>query len=312
MQIKQVDGKWLAKKSNKAKRWEDVTDIIEFQGDDFCSVMGKAGRTKFHTYLGKSGGRWLQFHGVTSLLGYWGDKKSLEEYIKRNTVVGAYLNNVTSDELEVIKSMIPEDGNVTKDAEKAISKQFPQFRTAMKYTDSILNDTSDWGKKVHAEVEEYIKKAISYGGRLTAVPEGSEQFQLFVKWAIENDVQFIASEKVVYSRKLWSAGTLDFMCRINGKLCIGDIKTNNWLSIKHFFQCGGYAEMIEDKIEGIVVVNLPRTGGIKVAVNEPLGIEADYTLHMPVEKLRNAFKSIVELVKIDKDVSSVLYSVLYS
>lgn len=307
MTLREEKGRWLCTKSKKAKRSEDVTDIIVFDGD-FCSVMGKAGRTEFHAYLHKNGNQWQQMYGVTSLLGYWGEKERLVQW--------AVDRGIEFIRGKLDAGLLPDDlVSVTSCGE--FLDVLEESRTAHKRS---LNDASDKGKDVHAEVEEYIKKAISYGGRMPGVlPVGSEQAQLFMKWAEENNVEFLASEKVVYSKRLWVAGTLDFLCRIDGKLMIGDVKTSNWVSPKHFLQCGAYAKFYEEMeatflyagdvevkrtwpavVEGIVIVNLPRSGGIKIVTNEDVG--------QTVDNLKRSFESVVQLVRTDKDISSNLYN----
>ena len=313
MTLTEKDGRWLCKKSPKAKTVEDVTDIIKFDGD-FASLMGKAGRTEFHAYLHKSGNKWLQMYGVTSLLSYWGEKDKLVQWAvdKACDEVKAYISpqNFAFGLAELV------DGSLDAVVEKA---RFAHKRS--------LNEASSLGTDVHAEVETYINKCIANGGKLPGmVFAGSEQSQLFQNWAEENDVIFLASEKVVYSKRLWCAGTLDFLCEIRGKLYVGDVKTSNWISPKHFLQCGAYASFYEEMgttvdyaegeglngstwsaakwekgepVEGIIIVNLPRSGGIKTVTNDNVG--------MTVDNLKRGFEDVVRLVKMDKDISSNLY-----
>jgi len=284
--LTEKDGRWYCRKSPKAKTQEDVTDIIVFDGE-FCSLMGKAGRTEFHAYLHKSGNKWLQMYGVTSLLGYWGEKEKLVQW-----AVDRAVDSVLADRVLI---GTPEDDEVWRNARQAHKRS--------------LNEASSLGTDVHGEVEEYIKKCIANGGKLAGVVfHGSEQAQLFMKWAEEEGVEFLASEKVVYSKRLWTAGTLDFLCRTKGKLFVGDVKTSNWISPKHFLQCGAYAEFWEEmsytrderRIQGIVIVNLPRSGGIKVVTNDNVG--------MSVDNLKRGFEDVVRLVKMDKDISLNLYN----
>ena len=307
MTLRQVDGRWLCRKSKKAKTEEDVTDIIVFDGD-FCVLMGKAGRTEFHAYLHRSGNKWLQMYGVTSLLGYWGEKDKLVQWAVDKAV----------DSIPVPEPQKDWETDEIRATRSEYERWLKEARTAHKRS---LNEASALGTDVHAEVEAYIKKAIGYGGKLHGVidTDCSEQCQLFQKWAIENDVTFLASEKVVYSKRLWTAGTLDFLCIINGKLTVGDVKTSNWISPKHFLQCGAYASFYEEResihsfpddhtyvrewptmIQGIVIVQLPRSGGIKVVTNTQVG--------MTVDNLKTGFERVVELVKADKLMSSNLYN----
>lgn len=310
MTLKEIDGRWLCRKSKKAKTEEDVTEIIEWVADDVISLMGRAGRTEFHAYLCREKTTWKQMYGVTSLLSYWGEKDKLVQWAVDKTIESFQLGG--------------EDG-ASADG-WVISREYwarltEQARTAHKRS---LNEASDLGTKVHAEVEAYIKKCIEYGGKLHGVGlEGaSEQAREFMHWAMENDVEFLASEKVVYSKRLWCAGTMDFLCRINGKLMIGDVKTSNWISPKHFLQCGAYASFYEEMhplyeigmefsdgrfrpterqkgVEGVVIVQLPRDGGIKAMTNTDVG--------QTVDNLEQGFEKVVSLCRMDKDISSNLY-----
>lgn len=301
MTLRELNGRWLCRKSKKAKTEEDVTDIIEWVADDVVSLMGRAGRTDFHAYLCKEGNRWLQFYGVTSLLSYWGEKDKLVQW-----AVDRAVDSIIADRVAI---GTPDDDEVWRNARSAHKRS--------------LNEASVSGTAVHAEVEAYIKKCIEHGGKLQGVGfNGSEQFLEFQRWAMENDVTFLASEKVVYSKRLWCAGTMDFLCEIGGKLTVGDVKTSNWISPKHFLQCGAYASFFEEmgvevttsealtsvviqhkteqrKIEGVVIVQLPRTGGIKVVTNDQVG--------MTVDNLKSGFEKVVSLCRIDKDISSNLY-----
>ena len=290
MTIKEVDGRWLARKSPKAKTWEDITDLIKFDGD-FASVMGKAGRTTFHAYLHKSGNRWLQMYGVTSLLGYWGEKDRLVQWAVDQAI--DYVGK------ELLYSVYNEDGGYD---EMGWEQTLKLSRTAHKRS---LEAAGASGTDVHSECEEYIKKAIEHGGRLAGViPSGSDQAQLFMKWAEENNVEFLASEKVVYSKRLFTAGTADIFAIWNGKRYLMDLKTSNWMSVKHFFQLGAYSlfdrEMGSEPVEGVAIIHLPRGGGIKVVTNDEIGYS--------VGQLEQAFEHIVGLAKIDKNVSTALYN----
>lgn len=301
MTLRELDGKWMCRKSKKAKTEEDVSDIIEFIAPDVASLMGKSGRTEFHAYLCKQGNRWEQMYGVTSLLSYWGEKDKLVQW-----AVDRGIEYIREYGMASYNELTGEVANyrVTETLLEASSKAHKRS----------LNEAGASGTAVHAEVEAYIKKAIENGGKLPGmVFHGSPQAQLFQKWAEEENVTFLASEKVVYSKRLFCAGTMDFLCEINGRLTIGDVKTSNWISPKHFLQCGAYAEFYEEplkldrvatgsdyeSVQGIVIVQLPRDGGIKVVTNNDVG--------MAVDNLKDGFEKVVQLVRMDKDISTNLY-----
>ena len=79
------------------------------------------------------------------------------------------------------------------------------------------------GTDVHEIIEENIKATISDPTGSYMI-YGNEQVRKFFDWVIENKVKFLASEQQVYSETHWLAGTYDFLCEINGKKYVGDIK----------------------------------------------------------------------------------------
>lgn len=268
MEIKQDGDRWLARKNKKAKTLEDVTDIIKFDGD-FASVMGKAGRTTFHSYLGKIGKRWVEMHGTTSITDKFGDKSKLIQWAVDKAV----------DFIEEIDPMYLSDSDF-KEARYAHRKH--------------LEDAGAHGTDCHTLVEEWINARIH--GTDTFNPEIKE----FIEWAVSNGVTFLASEMRLRSSRLWCAGTADFVCEINGKRYIGDLKTGNYVKFGHFVQCGAYAlyyeEMGYGKIDGIVIAHMPRHGGFKTY------FETD------VDKYKKCFESLVTLSKAESDKSYELYS----
>ena len=91
--------------------------------------------------------------------------------------------------------------------------------------------------------------------------------QNFINWAKKNKVKFLASEKRVYSEKYWFCGTYDFLCEIDKKIWLGDIKTSSGIYPDMFFQTAGYQiceeEMNPDlKIDGHIIVNIKKDGTI--------------------------------------------------
>lgn len=85
-------------------------------------------------------------------------------------------------------------------------------------------EAGDVGTLVHHYIEQVIKG--EHPGLLVH-EEARNAAQRFMDWVSENDVEFLLSEQVVFSKKFNYCGTLDFVCRIHGKLMLGDIKTSN-------------------------------------------------------------------------------------
>lgn len=128
-------------------------------------------------------------------------------------------------------------------------------------------DAGTKGKDAHTIVEELIKKAINTTEGIIGEQEQSKEPQInhFISWAKRNNVKFLASEKVVMSETLWLAGTLDFICEINGKKYVGDLKTSSGIYGREYFaQCAAYRMMAEEEgdtgFEGSVVIRCGKKG----------------------------------------------------
>lgn len=117
------------------------------------------------------------------------------------------------------------------------------------------------GTDVHALIEEYIKLCIEHGGNALTAHRNDPMVQKFIDWAMLNNIRFLASEKQVYSRELWFAGTADFTFEKDGKRYVGDLKTMRkmWDRVP-FFQTAGYMialeEMGEEKYDGSCIINI--------------------------------------------------------
>lgn len=130
----------------------------------------------------------------------------------------------------------------------------------------------DAGTDVHGSLEQIIKTSITQHEGL--IPESiealwnNEQVTKFCNWARENKVKFLVSEMRVYSEAHWFAGTLDFLCEINGKRFIGDIKTSNGIYGREYFaQCAAYRLALEEAgeagFEGSVVIRVGKDGSFE-------------------------------------------------
>ena len=98
-------------------------------------------------------------------------------------------------------------------------------------------DAADMGKFVHNWISEYIL------GRKPQMPV-NEQLQeailAFLDWEKKHKVKFLLTEEPIYSRQHNYAGTLDFICRIDGELVLGDIKTSSGIWTEYWLEVAGY------------------------------------------------------------------------
>lgn len=127
---------------------------------------------------------------------------------------------------------------------------------------------ADVGTLVHKAIEKWIKSGCNEelpiatwcGKDLQA----TKMFMKFVEWKIENNVEFITSEKNTYSEVHWFGGIVDFVCIIKGKRYVGDIKTSNGIFPENFLQMGAYDICLQEqgnpKADGYIIINLLKGG----------------------------------------------------
>lgn len=123
------------------------------------------------------------------------------------------------------------------------------------------------GKDTHSYLEAIIKCAIeeTNGYIPTVVSFPDKQVEQFCQWANKNNVQFLVSEKRMFSKAQMLGGTADFTCIIDGKKYVGDIKTFNRIyDMSPFLQTAGYRFMLEEMGErgffGSVIIMLGKDG----------------------------------------------------
>jgi hypothetical protein len=174
------------------------------------------------------------------------------------------------------------------------------------------------GTEIHAQIEERIRFAIANGGYLGDIRSELPQVQNFIDWAVKNKVKFLYSEEPIYSKEWMNCGTVDFICEIDGKILIGDIKTNGdkrryeWntklnkydytkpvsdIHIPALWQTGAYGKMameesarkLVDRVDGVVIVNIKKSGEF----DEKLDVRYDYNF----TSLVTAYDLVLRLYK---------------
>lgn len=146
-----------------------------------------------------------------------------------------------------------------------------QLELARKAHVRIKDEAAEKGKDVHAEVEEYAKKAISDtdGHAFEANPGYSPLAQKFIEWAVSNEVIFLASEKKMHDPELFIAGTADILLEMNGKKYIADLKTSNGIYPEMFYQVAAYRLLLEkmgEPTDGSLIIRIDKkTGELETA-----------------------------------------------
>ncbi len=149
------------------------------------------------------------------------------------------------------------------DGQEFNTEKFKQICDDAKKAHTQKRDkAAEQGTDVHAVCEEIIKDVIeNSGGMIRSGKNNNKQVQHFLEWAIKNKVKFLESEKRVYDKDLFLAGTADLVCEIDGKKYIGDIKTSSSIyGIEPFAQCAAYAKMLDYDLDGTIIINLKKDG----------------------------------------------------
>ena len=157
----------------------------------------------------------------------------------------------------------------------------------------------DWGTKLHAEVERYIKNTILTEGKAKDTTKYDPMIKSFIDWTEKNKVKFLDSEKHVWSERLWLGGIVDFICEIDGQKWIGDIKTSkSGIYPENFWQCAGYDLMLQEMgmqdIKGYVILNLKQTGDFieKRSVSNGENVKA-FTACLDIYRIQEKIKNQV-------------------
>ncbi len=148
-----------------------------------------------------------------------------------------------------------------------LSQKWSEILTTAKSAHAKKRDTrATEGTDTHAEVEKYVRMMIDQSGGVAQPEPEMENIQPFIGWACKNNVKFLLSEKRVFSKEHFYAGTLDIVLEKDGKTLIADIKTGKAIYPTYYYQMAGYQICLEEmgeKIDGAVVLRLGEDGSFE-------------------------------------------------
>lgn len=252
--------------------------------DNFVVDFGidpKTGREK-HDYLlnGKP------LNGVTSILKILGKGDALTQW-SANLAAKSFSENVM-DWLNT--------GMENLDMEFVI-------QTAKYKWKEELASAGKFGKNVHKAVEMFVKKESSV---LALDTRELRAYENFKHWFENEKMVCLDSEKPVYSKTHWYAGTIDLILQDSlGKVWIADVKTSSSIYPEYFFQTAAYqCALLErgfDKpIEGHIIINVKKDG--KVDIKKSYGYERNL----------KAFLCALEVFRTKQDLENELQIKRYS
>lgn len=181
---------------------------------------------KDHAY--KWGGKFVP--GVTSILGYIG-KPALIPWAA-GCASDHWRENINS--LIAIKNS---DGPFADAVDKVHKAAKNAHRKKAEAAANI-------GKNVHEYVEFFFKGKELPVLRTDQAKLGAEAFH---KWFDSHHVKIKASERRIFSKEHYYAGTCDFVAEIDGVLGVGDIKTSSGIYPEMRFQTAAYQKALEEE-----------------------------------------------------------------
>lgn len=157
-------------------------------------------------------------------------------------------------------------------------------------------DAAMKGTFVHQYVEDFIK---GKNPGMPVNPEIQKSVIQFLSWVKEHNVKFLASEQTIFSKKYRYTGKLDFICMVDGKMYLGDLKTSKAIYAEYFVQTSAYRfareeEFPEEKYIGQLIIRVGKEGDFELGIlrNDEMykrmlvGFLAALRLHQTMEMLK--------------------------
>jgi len=214
-------------------------------------------------------GEWKALTGVTSLIDKTVAKPALVPWAAGETV------NYIREHCERINKLSVDQEYLVRESDLEEAKIAHR---------KIKEKAGTWGTRLHTAIESFAKD-----GKWCEDKELQAPFHDFVEWFQKDKVEVQESEKHVWSKDKFIGGIVDLVVKIDGKIFLADIKTAKGIYPTNFIQMGAYQLCLEEmdglKVEGHIVINLPKKGGIKVKTS------------YATEENKKAFLNILELYR---------------
>ena len=131
------------------------------------------------------------------------------------------------------------------------------------------DEAGDVGKSIHKLCEQFIEAVLFDKEKPLITSELSEQvlngYNAFLDWYNSNNVEFILSERIVYSKKHNYIGTFDVLMKVNGVLILGDFKTGKDIYPETWLQLGAYNQALNEekkyKVKEFMILHFNKENG---------------------------------------------------
>ena len=150
---------------------------------------------------------------------------------------------------------------------------------ATKASDRAKRSAANLGTAVHDWVEKHINAIVAEEPdpakpRNKKVRRGVEAF---LRWEDAHDVEYLHTERYIYSIKHNFVGTLDIIARVDTLLTLADLKTSKAVYDEYKLQVGGYEigfnEEFSNAIEQSLILHIPKETGMLSVHNLSEGFE---------------------------------------
>lgn len=106
------------------------------------------------------------------------------------------------------------------------------------------SEAADSGTNVHEYAEAFLK-----GQKLPEVKSDAawKGIEAFHQWMNAHNVKMLASERRIFSKEYYYAGTCDFVGEVDGEICVGDFKTSSGIYPEMRFQTAAYQHALQEE-----------------------------------------------------------------
>ena len=215
----------------------------------------------------------------------WGGKPvpgvtSILQCISKPALIPWAAGMASNHWLEAIKSGRTDLDVIFKEAKSAHRKK--------------ASDAADIGHNVHEYAEMFFKKKDLPFLKTDQAKRGVEAFH---KWMDSHKVEIMASERRLFSKEFYFAGTCDFIAKVDGVMVVGDIKTSSGIYPEMRLQTAAYQHAIQEekgiKFPARLIIRFDKKSGefeTKSFYNFDLdfaGFKAALGLHRAMQTMEN-------------------------
>ncbi|HPQ42907.1 MAG TPA: hypothetical protein PKZ42_01670 [Syntrophales bacterium] len=111
-------------------------------------------------------------------------------------------------------------------------------------------EAANKGSEVHNWIEQYINSKLKKNTEKPTMPKDEQILNgvlAFLDWEKQHKVKFLATEKLIYSKKHNYVGLMDAKAKIDGRVCVVDFKTSSGLYNEMRYQVAAYQGADEEE-----------------------------------------------------------------